>query len=71
MGRVEAFDEKRGLGSVRELSDAQREAVLFHCTAILDESRTIPPGTLVSYALIAGNRGEIQATDICRLEPDS
>jgi cold shock CspA family protein len=57
-GRVTSFDARRGIGTV---TDAQGSAFDFHATAILSGSRTIEPGTEVSYMVTPGHRGRYEA----------
>jgi cold shock CspA family protein len=61
LGRVVAFDEQRGLGTVRADSGAEHA---FHCTAIVDGSRRIEVGTSVCFVVVAGHRGEWEAAEI-------
>jgi cold shock CspA family protein len=60
-GRVMTFDAERGLGTVQ---DVQGREIPFHCTAIADGTRTIDPGTEVSYQLRPGHRGRWEAGDV-------
>jgi cold shock CspA family protein len=60
-GTVVEFDDPRGLGVI-EASDATRYP--FHCTAILDGTRTIPAGTLVTFEIRAATMGRWEATKI-------
>lgn len=60
-GTVEAFDEERGLGAVR--ADDGR-LLPFHCTALLDGTRQVPPGTPVAFTVAPGHRGALQAVGI-------
>ncbi len=50
-GRVESFDVNRGTGVV--VDDAGDEYP-FHCTAIVDGSRAIEPGTRVTFEVTPG-----------------
>jgi cold shock CspA family protein len=59
-GTVVAFDDPRGLGEIE--SDGVRYP--FHCTAILDGSRTIAVGTDVSFELRPAGMGRWEATAI-------
>ena len=59
-GRVETFDESKGLGTVR-LADGTD--LPFHCISIADGSRTISEGTSVSCA-VAFRVKRIEAIDI-------
>jgi cold shock CspA family protein len=60
-GTVESFDVEVGLGTVRG-----DDGVLypFHCAQIADGSRTIPVGTLVRAAVVAGQLGRWEAAAI-------
>jgi cold shock CspA family protein len=62
-GRVIAFDEHAGYGTVR--GEDERE-LFFHCTAIADGSRTIPVDLDVEYEVVAGHSGRWEAS---RLTP--
>ena len=55
------FDERRGRGSV-EAASGERHP--FHCTAILDSSRTIEVGAEVRYELAPGGMGAWEAAAI-------
>lgn len=61
-GVVTEFDDPRGLGTI----EADGAAYPFHCTAIVDGSRTIEVGTEVTFQVRAGHRGRWEAT---RVEP--
>jgi cold shock CspA family protein len=60
-GRVVEFDEPRGLGAV-EAVDGTRYP--FHCTALLDGTRTVAVGTAVAFEVRAGGLGRWEATQI-------
>jgi cold shock CspA family protein len=60
-GRVESFDDPRGLGVVRAEGG---EAYPFHCTAIADGSRTVAVGSEVSFEVAAGRLGRWEAERI-------
>jgi cold shock CspA family protein len=49
-GTVTSFDEEVGLGSI---TTADGDEVSFHCIEIADGSRTIEPGTEVSFESLA------------------
>jgi cold shock CspA family protein len=66
-GRVAEFDEARGLGVV----DAGGVTYPFHCTALVDGTRTIEVGTEVTFGLRPGGMGRWEATAIERLAPDA
>ena len=54
------FDEPRGLGVI----DADGTSYPFHCTAILDGTRTIAVGTRVTFTVRAAGMGRWEATAI-------
>ncbi len=60
-GSVLSFDDPRGLGVVRS---AIGDDYPFHCTAIVDGTRTIAEGASVSFRVAAGRLGRWEATDI-------
>ncbi len=64
-GVVARFDDPRGIGVVR--ADDGREFG-FHCTAMLDGTRTIDEGAAVTFEVVAGNLGRWEATAIDRLD---
>ena len=59
-GVVASFDEYVGLGVVQ----AGRDAYPFHCTQIADRSRSIEPGTEVSFVAVPRYKGRVEAYDI-------
>ena len=59
-GRVSAFDEPRGLGTI---VDEDGRTYLFHCTQIADGTRTIEVGQDVRFELLA-KLGRYEATAI-------
>jgi cold shock CspA family protein len=60
-GRVRAFDERRGLG---EIESDEGVMLPFHCTAIVDGTRRIAPGTAVEFDVVAGLPGHWEAARI-------
>ena len=66
-GRVAAFDERRGLGTI----EAEGGEYPFHCTAILDGTRTIAVGVEVSFDVQAAGMGRWEATAIAERPPSS
>lgn len=54
-GRVVAFDDHVGAGSISD--DADHRSRSFHCTRIADGSRTIAVGTPVAFELVPGPTG--------------
>jgi cold shock CspA family protein len=67
IGRVTAYDPVRGLGTVAGTDQPDGQPVsphTFHCTAIADGSRLIEPGTRVTYVLVAGLGGALEARGV-------
>ena len=62
-GTVLEFDDHKGYGYVQAADGAR---LFFHCTAIVDGSRTIAVGAEVSFDVVPGNLGRWEAT---RIEP--
>jgi len=60
VGVVVAFDEPRGLGTI----DADGTAYPFHCTALVDGSRTVDVGAAVTFEVRAAGLGRWEATAI-------
>ena len=60
-GRVTQFDESRGLGTITAVDGTE---LPFHCTALLDGTRTVAVDTEVDYEVRAGGRGRWEATGI-------
>lgn len=60
-GRVVAFDADRGLGEIEE-DDGTRRA--FHCTQIVDGSRSVPVGARVRYVLVPASLGAWEASEV-------
>jgi cold shock CspA family protein len=60
-GTVSAFDEKRGLG---EVTAEDATVYPFHCTVIVDGTRTIAPGTRVEFEVVPGRLGRWEAASI-------
>ena len=61
VGTVVEFDDAKGWGTVR---DADGVETWFHCTAVTDGSRTIPTGAPVTYEVVAGRRGQWEASGV-------
>ena len=61
IGRVVAFDDDRGLGEI-EADDGRRYT--FHCTAIVDGTRTIPVDVPVDFEVTAGPLGGYEAGSV-------
>jgi cold shock CspA family protein len=60
-GRVTAFDERRGLGTV---TARDGRAYSFHATRIADASRRIAVGTEVEFEVVPGLLGRWEAAAI-------
>ena len=60
-GTVTAFDGPRGVG---EVTAADGAVFPIHCTQIADGTRIIAVGAPVSYAVVAGHRGQWEAADL-------
>ena len=67
LGTVTAFDDPRGLGTI----DAAGTEYPFHCTALLDGSRTIDVGMEVTFELRPAGMGRWEATRIANRSPRS
>jgi cold shock CspA family protein len=65
-GRVVAFDAHRGLGAVE---DDEGDRFDFHCTQIMDGSRTVEVGVRVCFATVPGGRGRWEAAGIAPSGP--
>jgi cold shock CspA family protein len=61
-GVVAAFDEAGGLGTIAGADGVEHP---FHCIEIADGSRTIDPGTAVSFDVLA-KLGRWEAANIRR-----
>jgi cold shock CspA family protein len=60
---VEAFDDHRGYGTLRTTDG---DELFFHCTALVDGSRTVEVGTAVNAQVVPGRLGRWEATRISR-----
>jgi hypothetical protein len=60
-GRVATFDEFVGRG---EIEAGRGMRFPFHCTAIVDGTRTIAPDTAVKFRLVPGPLGALEAVAI-------
>lgn len=60
-GAVAEFDERRGIGLIVGVDGARHG---FHCTAILDGSRTISVGEAVRFQVRTGPLGREEAAGI-------
>ena len=59
-GEVVEFDEPRGLGTI----EADGVVYPFHCTALLDGTRTVAVGASVGFEVRAAGMGRWEATRI-------
>ena len=59
-GTVTAFDEHRGVGSIRAAGGEH----FFHCTQIADGTRSIRVGQAVEFVVVPGRLGDWEATHI-------
>jgi cold shock CspA family protein len=59
-GVVATFDEPRGLGTIA----ADGTTYPFHCTALLDGTRAVAPGTPVEFEVRPAGMGRWEATRI-------
>ena len=62
-----SFDARRGWGTVTDTEGAEFG---FHATAIVDGSRQIDPGTVVSFSVSPGRRGRYEARGLIPVCPD-
>lgn len=63
-GVVTEWDEHGGYGTVRD-DDGGAEH-FFHCTQLVDGSRTTDVGQRVTYDVVAGRLGRWEATNIVK-----
>jgi cold shock CspA family protein len=59
-GTVATFDDERGLGTI----ESEGRTFPFHCTQIVDGTRTIPVGTAVTFQVRPGHMGRWEAGSI-------
>lgn len=64
LGRVASFDPERGLGEIAGDDDT---VLAFHATAIADGTRAIDTGTRVTYVVVAGRQGSLEARAVTRV----
>jgi cold shock CspA family protein len=64
-GTVSAWDDHKGYGTIR--SDETGTEHFFHCTQILDGTRSIEAGTTVEFEVVPGRLGRWEATRIQKL----
>jgi cold shock CspA family protein len=60
-GTVTTFDVAVGLG---EITGDDGATYRFHCTAITDGTRSIDVGKSVTFTIVAGHMGRLEATAI-------
>ncbi len=61
LGKVVAFDEERGLGTIRADDGVELQ---FQCTEIADGSRLIPEGARVTFATDVTHLGLLEAVGV-------
>ena len=61
VGRVTAFDARRGLGTITDVAGAEFD---FHATALTDGSRRVEAGTEVTFSVVPGHRGRYEARGV-------
>jgi cold shock CspA family protein len=66
-GEVLEFDEAVGYGTVRATDGSEH---FFHCTAILDGSRSIDVGTAVEFEVVPGGCGRWEAAAVRVVDAD-
>lgn len=62
-GTVTAFDERRGLGTI----SADGVEHPFHCTALVDGTRSVRVGQRVEFRVVPGRRGDWEAAEVVKL----
>jgi len=67
LGEVLEFDEAVGYGTVRATDGSEH---FFHCTAILDGSRSIDVGADVEFDVVPGRRGRWEAASVRVVDVD-
>ena len=60
-GTVADFDEHAGFGTIRA---ADGRELFFHCTQLIDGSRTIDTGALVRFEIVPGHLGRWEAARV-------
>jgi cold shock CspA family protein len=60
---VATFDELKGYGTLRTADGVE---LFFHCTALVDASRTIEVGSAVSAQVVPGRLGRWEATSVVK-----
>jgi cold shock CspA family protein len=62
-GVVTDFDEPRGLGTI----EAEGHAYPFHCTALIDGTRTVEVGAAVTFEVRPAGMGRWEASRIAKV----
>jgi cold shock CspA family protein len=62
-GVVSHWDDHGGYGTIR--AEDGRE-LFFHCTAIVDGTRTIDEGTTVTFEVVPGRLGRWEAAAVAK-----
>lgn len=60
-GTVESWDDHGGYGTIRAEAGA---SYFFHCTQIVDGTRTITQGARVTFEVVPGRLGRWEATNV-------
>jgi CspA family cold shock protein len=63
-GSVTSFDVARGVGTVT----ADGRDYFFHCTQIVDGSRSVAVGTPVRFRVVPGRRGDWEAAHLEKVD---
>ena len=66
-GVVSEWDDRGGYGSIT--GDDSGESYFFHCTQLLDGSRTTEVGARVAFDVVAGRLGRWEAAGISKIDP--
>jgi cold shock CspA family protein len=61
---VATFDDHRGYGTLRT---EDGDELFFHCTALLDGSRTVEVGAAVTAEVVPGRLGRWEAARVQKL----
>jgi cold shock protein len=62
-GVVSAFEEERGLGTVTDEDGATFD---FHCSALVDGTRSVEVGRAVVFVVRPGHRGRLEARELVK-----
>ena len=60
---VETFDDFRGYGTLRTTDGTE---LFFHCTALLDGTRTVEVGAAVTAEVVPGRLGRWEAARVTK-----